>query len=158
LASSGKQNNNIMEIQIELRNDAFHLLATNDTENAITFDASADLPGAGNHGMRPMQALLASMGGCTSIDVLLILRKRRLQIDHFALRLTATREAVEQANVLSKIHLHFTYSGTPAPAVVEKAAQLSLQSYCSVALSLHPRVKYEIEVSQLPAAPGASLA
>ena len=56
-----------MKIELNRLNDAFHLEATNEQGKSIQIDASPDI-GELNLGMRPMQLLLAGMGGCSNTD------------------------------------------------------------------------------------------
>ena len=65
-------------IQIDLtRVDGdFHMVAVNEQGNEVHLDASPDIGGTGK-GMRPMQMLLASLAGCSTIDIVNILKKQK---------------------------------------------------------------------------------
>ena len=65
-----------MLIQLERLDDAFNLKATNEQGNSVETDAASAI-GGGGKGMRPMEMLLSSLGACSSIDVIDILRKMR---------------------------------------------------------------------------------
>lgn len=62
-----------MDIQIKLLDEHFTMEATNESGNKLIMDASENIGGQ-NNGMRPMQVLLAALGGCSVIDVLNILK------------------------------------------------------------------------------------
>ena len=66
--------------------------------------------GGRNVGIRPMELLLMGVGGCSSYDVVSILRKSRQQVTDCVAELTAER-ADEVPAVFTKIHLHFIVTG-----------------------------------------------
>ena len=83
-----------MKINIKRIDDNFNMEATNDTGNSIIMDGSPDIGGAGK-GMRPMQLLLAAVGGCSAIDVILILKKQKQIIESFEIEVDGEREKIE---------------------------------------------------------------
>lgn len=64
-----------MDIVIKLLDENFTMEAQNESGNSFIMDASENIGGQ-NKGMRPMQVLLASLGGCSAIDVLNILKNK----------------------------------------------------------------------------------
>lgn len=95
-------------------------------------------PEAGGHNWaaRPMELLLAGAGGCTSFDVISILRKSRQDIAACEVRLTAER-ADTDPKVFTRIHLHFVVKGKGLkPDAVERAIKLSAEKYCSATIML----------------------
>jgi putative redox protein len=83
-----------------------------------------------------MELLLAGVGGCSSFDVILILRKGRQDIVDCAVKLTAER-AAEDPKVFTHIDMHFVVKGRGLkPAAVERAIQLSAEKYCSASIML----------------------
>lgn len=95
-------------------------------------------PEAGGHNWaaRPMELLLAGAGGCTSFDVVSILRKSRQDITACEVRLTAERAATDP-KVFTRIHLHFVVRGKGLkPDAVERAIKLSAEKYCSATIML----------------------
>ena len=92
--------------------------------------------GGKNLGVRPMEMLLLGMGGCTSFDVVHILRKGRHDVRHCEVFLNAER-AEADPKVFTKIHLHFVIAGKGLnEASVDRAIQLSAEKYCSASLML----------------------
>ena len=73
-----------MKIHIKRINEDFQMEAVNEEGNTIMMDGSPSIGGA-NLGMRPMQLLLAAIGGCSAIDVILILKKQRQVITSFSI-------------------------------------------------------------------------
>ena len=103
--------------------------------HAVVMDGPPD-QGGRNMGVRPMEMLLLGVGGCSSFDVVTILKKSRQQITNCVVNITAERvDAVP--SVFSKIHLHFIVSGHELKASsVERAVQLSAEKYCSASIML----------------------
>ena len=69
--------NKKMKIELKRLDDAFHFEAISETGNIVHMDAGENL-GGHNKGVRPMQMLLMGLGGCSAIDVILILKKHDL--------------------------------------------------------------------------------
>ncbi|MFM1977669.1 MAG: hypothetical protein RLZZ151_184 [Pseudomonadota bacterium] len=103
--------------------------------HAVIMDASPEVGGR-NLGMRPMEMLLVGMGGCSSIDVVTILKKSRQPITDCVAEITAER-ADEIPKVFTKIHVHFVVTGNGLnPVQVERAVNLSAEKYCSASIML----------------------
>ena len=106
-----------------------------DSGHAVVMDAAPEIGGR-NTGIRPMELLLVGMGGCTAIDVVMILRKGREPVSDCLVELSAERAASEP-KVFTRIHVHFKVSGRGlAPAKVERAIKLSAEKYCSASIML----------------------
>jgi len=87
--------------------------------------------GGRNLGIRPMEMLLLGLGGCSSFDVLSILKKGRQTISNCEVEITAQRADTEP-RVFTKIHLHFILEGKELNETkVAKAIALSAEKYCS---------------------------
>jgi putative redox protein len=99
-------------------------------------DAAKPENGGRNFAPRPMETMLAGAGGCTAYDVVLILRRGRHQVRTCSVKLSAERAEVDP-KVFTKIHMHFTVSGTQLPpAAVERAIAMSHDKYCSATVML----------------------
>jgi len=82
-----------------------------------------------------------ALGGCTSMDVISILRKKRVQMDGYEVHLTGTARE-EHPQVFTEIHVEYVFYGDDIPAAdVEKAIELSTTKYCSVSAMLAPVVR-----------------
>ena len=87
-------------------------------------------------GIRPMEMMLLGMGGCTSFDVMHILKKSRQNVSHCVAELEAERADTEP-KVFTKIHVHFIVSGEGlSEKQVERAVTLSAEKYCSASIML----------------------
>lgn len=92
--------------------------------------------GGENAGARPMELVLIGTGGCTSYDVVHILRKGRQDIRGCVAHISAER-AETDPKVFTKIHFHFVISGKDLkPDQVKRAIDLSAEKYCSASIML----------------------
>ncbi|GGX46456.1 OsmC family protein [Saccharospirillum salsuginis] len=92
--------------------------------------------GGDSRGPSPMELILCGLGGCTSYDVVNILRKSRQDVVDCVAQLDAERSDSVPA-VFTKIHIHFVVTGhSLKPSQVERAVKLSAEKYCSASLML----------------------
>jgi len=90
--------------------------------------------GGQNLAPRPMETLLAGVGGCTAYDVVLILRRGRHDVRGCSVKLSAER-AEQDPKVFTRIHMQFVISGKGLSAAsVERAIALSHEKYCSASI------------------------
>ncbi len=96
----------------------------------------------GNHSApSPMELILAAVGGCSSIDVVMILEKGRHDIKDCQCEVVAER-ADAVPSVFTKINAHYRVSGTDLKlSAVERACELSIEKYCSAAIMLNKSVE-----------------
>lgn len=135
-----------MKINIKRLNDNFHMGAKNEDGNSIQMDSAPDIGGEGK-GMRPMQLLLAAVGGCSAIDVILILKKQKQVIEDFEVEVEGEREKIEDYSLFREICLHFKFKGKVDKDKAERAVKLSVDKYCSVSKTLEPTAKISYKVS-----------
>ncbi|ADQ15531.1 OsmC family protein [Halanaerobium hydrogeniformans] len=111
----------------------------------ITVDASEE-SGGNNNGPRPMELLLTGLGGCTGIDVVLILEKMKAELEDFKLEIKAER-AEEPPKRFTKIHLNYKFTGKNLnERKVERAINLSETKYCSASSSLNAEITSSYEI------------
>jgi putative redox protein len=99
-------------------------------------------------GIRPMEMLLLGLGGCSSFDVVSMLKKGRQNISNCEVEISATR-ADSEPKVFTDIHLHFIIEGENLNETkVARAINLSAEKYCSASIMLAKTAKvthdYEI--------------
>jgi putative redox protein len=110
-------------------------LGESESGHAVLMDG-APAAGGRNLGPRPMEMLLLGAGGCTSFDVITILKKSRQAVSDCYVEIDAERADTEP-KVFTKIHMHFVVKGKDIkPEVVEKAIKLSAEKYCSASIML----------------------
>jgi putative redox protein len=146
-----------MKIQIERLNNAVHLRATNEDGATLEMDGSPAVGGE-NKGFRPMQMLLAAMGGCSTIDIVSILKKQRQTVDDIAITVEGEREPGVEPSLFRNIYVHFTLKGNLDEDKVRKAVELSMEKYCSVAKTLEKTatITYSFSVFKDQFAPTAA--
>ena len=124
-------------------------LGETESGHAVLMDG-APAAGGRNLGPRPMEMLLIGAGGCTSFDVVTILKKSRQAISDCYVELEAER-AETDPKVFTKIHMHFVVKGKDIkPEAVEKAIKLSAEKYCSASIMLGAMaaITHDFEVIQ----------
>lgn len=108
-------------------------------EGVMDDGKSLHLDGKGD-GLSPMQALLMSVGACSSVDVVEIMRKSRQALGNCCCKLEAIR-AKDAPRVFTHIHAHYEVSGNNINEKhLSRAVQLSTEKYCSVMLMLTGKV------------------
>lgn len=127
-----------MKIELNRLNDGFHMEATNEDGRSVQIDASPEIGGT-NQGMRPMQLLLAALGGCSSIDIINILKKQKQPLRDINVTITGEREKDAIPSLFIEAHVHFRFYGDLDKDKVEKAVVLGVDKYCSVAKTLSSR-------------------
>jgi putative redox protein len=125
----------MITIELNRLNDAFHFSAANDAGRSVELDSSPD-DGGSNLAMRPMQMLLAAMGGCSAIDVIKILKKQRQDLKDLKITVTGEREKNAVPSLYETVNAHYKFFGDLDPDKVEKAIKLSIDKYCSVSKTL----------------------
>lgn len=110
---------------------------------------SAEEHGGENAGFRPMELLLVGLAGCTAMDVISILTKKRLNVTGFEVRVEGDR-AETHPKVYTDIRVEYVVRGRDIPAdAVERAIQLSEEKYCSASAMLRQAARitssYRIE-------------
>jgi putative redox protein len=123
-----------MEARIKwVENAAF--VGESGSGHAIVIDGPQDIGGR-NLGVRPMELMLLSVGSCSAVDVVHILRKARQPVTDVQVQVKGTR-ADTDPRVFTAIHLHFVISGKGLGANhVARAVQLSAEKYCSASIML----------------------
>ena len=79
-----------MSLKLNLKEEPFVFEVKNEDGAICLMDGSPDIGGK-NKGLRPMQLLASSIAGCASIDILLILRKQRIEPTHFSIDIETKR-------------------------------------------------------------------
>ena len=137
--------------------DGVAFSATAGSGHSVTMDGA---PGQGgrNLGFRPMEMLLLGLGGCSSFDLVGILKKGRQSISGCEVQINAQRSD-EVPAVFTDITLHFKITGTNlTKSVVDRAVSLSAEKYCSASIMLARggvNVHHSYEMVAAPETPAA---
>ena len=103
--------------------------------HTLTMDAD-EAAGGRNRGFRPMELLLVGFGGCSGMDVISILRKKRQQITGLEINVKGEKTD-DYPKVYKNVHIEYVVSGKDIQKeAVERAIELSLGKYCSVGATL----------------------
>ncbi len=95
----------------------------------LPLDGSPDAGGE-EKGFSPFELLAVGTAGCTAMDVISILQKKRQDVTHFEVRFHGDR-AAEHPKVFTRIEIEYVVTGRSIdPAAVERAVQLSEEKYC----------------------------
>ena len=124
-----------MLIELKRVDDNFGFEAKDKNGNTVRLDAGT-ASGGTEHGARPMQLLLMGLGGCSGIDIVSILKKQRQQIDEFTIQIDGAREAGKEPSLWESVVIRFHLKGDIEPGKAERAVELSMAKYCSVAETL----------------------
>jgi putative redox protein len=126
---------------------------TQNPENGYSFSIGASKSiGGDESGFRPMQVMLASLGGCSGIDVINILKKTRVDFDSVDVEVEGERRPGVEPSPFTGVKLTFKVTGRNVErAKAEKAVSLSVEKYCSAIASLDPAIKVETAVEIIEA-------
>jgi len=123
-----------MEARVRwIENAAF--MAEAGSGHAMVVDGSESIGGR-NLGPRPMELMLMSVGSCSAVDIVQILKKARQPVAGCEVKVSGKR-AETDPKVFTAIHLHFIVSGAGlSENHVKRAVQLSAEKYCSASIML----------------------
>lgn len=122
-------------IEIKRTDDAYAMEARDESGHTLKIDAAQAI-GGHNTGFRPMQTLLAGLGGCSGVDILSILKKQRQEVKGFEMLIDGEREQGKEPALWKRVHILFRFSGNVEEEKARKAISLSVDKYCSVAATL----------------------
>jgi len=130
------------------------MAAVSDSNHWVSMDGPEEFGGF-SAGSRPMELMLMGLAGCTAMDVVSILRKKRVKLSGFSLEVEA-KQADEHPKIFTRIVLRYVFTGNNLRATdLEKAIELSESKYCSATAMLRKSATithdYEIiETDEVP--------
>jgi len=137
-----------MRVNIKRFDTDFGFEASNEAGKTLTLDAGPAIGGHGQ-GFSPMQAVLAAIGGCSGIDIISILKKQKQEISGFEMTVDGDREKDVVPSPFTAIHIVYHIRGNVDPEKAQRAADLSIEKYCSVSKMLEKSAKitYEVKIN-----------
>jgi putative redox protein len=121
-------------------NEGMQFVANSESGHAILMD-TAESAGGTESAPTPMEVALMSLGGCTGMDVVSILRKMHVEWDRLEILVKAER-APKPPRVFTKLHLTYRVWGDDIPEEnLKKAIDLSQERYCPIAAMLRETAK-----------------
>ncbi|QRN84181.1 OsmC family protein [Chloroflexota bacterium] len=115
----------------------------------VPMDAKKQV-GGHDMGFRPLELLAIGLAGCTGMDVISILKKKRQEVTQFEVNAEVER-AAEHPKVFTKIVLEYKFSGKNLdPQAIEHAVELSETKYCGAQAMLREtaEITYKITITQ----------
>ncbi|HEB76042.1 MAG TPA: OsmC family protein [Nitrospirae bacterium] len=129
--------------------DGLRFVADGSTGHSIVMDGDPEFGGE-DTAPRPTELVLMGLGGCTGMDVISILRKKRQEVTGFEIEVRGKR-AEAHPKKFTDINLHYTVRGRDiSEDAVKKAVTLSMERYCSVKATLEgvANITYSYSVIQ----------
>jgi putative redox protein len=105
--------------------------------------------GGANDGFRPSELILVGLAGCTGMDVISILEKKRQQVTAFQVKAHGERASSDPMRFTSFLVEYVVTGKGIDPAAVERAVELSETKYCTVMATLRPAGPIERKITIL---------
>ena len=110
-------------------------IATADSGHAVVMDGPPNV-GGNNTGSKPSELLLMAFGGCSGMDVISILRKKKQDVTGFEMNVSGDT-AETHPKSFDKMHIEYVITGRNlSEEAVKRAIDLSLDKYCLVGSTL----------------------
>jgi putative redox protein len=124
-----------MQVEMHRVDGDFHFAALGSDKVAVHIDAAAAVGGT-HQGARPMELILMGLGGCSAIDIILILKKARQVVEDLKIVVEGDREDGATPAPFVNLRLKYIFKGNLKPEKIEQAIKLSMEKYCSVTVML----------------------
>jgi putative redox protein len=112
----------------------------------LPLDTNKD-SGGDDNGFRPMELLIMGLAGCSGMDVISILQKKKQPVSGFEVRVNGDR-ASEHPRVYTHIEIEYCVEGKGVdPAAVERAVELSQTKYCAAFATLSKTAQITTKIS-----------
>jgi len=100
----------------------------------------------GRSGPSPMEMVLMGVAGCTAMDVVSIMQKKRANMTGFQINITGAR-ADQHPRIYTKIHIEYLFTGKSIKQTdVEQAIHLSESKYCGATASLNAEIEHTYQI------------
>lgn len=117
-----------MKVTLEAAANLDQYIAKNEAGHEVQLSGDGSATG-------PMQAVLMAIAGCSTIDIVMILKKMRQDLKDIKVEIEGTRQD-EIPRVYTKIHMHYKLYGEVKDKKAAQAVELSIEKYCSVSKML----------------------
>lgn len=125
----------MVTIELERKKGDYGFEAKDENGHIVRMDSNP-ANGGWDFGVRPMQMLLMGLGGCSGIDVISILKKQRQEVKDYKMVIKGEREVGKEPSLWKDIEVEFHIYGNVDKDKAERAVELSMNKYCSVAATL----------------------
>jgi putative redox protein len=124
-----------MKVALERINQDYLFKVANSNGHSVLLDNKSKKEGE-VAGISPMELLLMGLAGCSSIDVVAILNKQKLNPTSLKMEVEGERNETEIPSLFNKINVKVIVDGEISPEKITRAVQLSFDKYCSVSKTL----------------------
>jgi putative redox protein len=114
-----------------LEGDGLRLVATTGSGHTLVMDEAA-----GDTGPRPAELLVVAQAGCTAMDVVSILRKKRQPVERYEIRVSGDQREDPYPHVFERLRVVHVVEGDVDVEAVRRAIELSATKYCTVTANL----------------------
>ena len=124
-----------IEVNLKRIKGDFGFEGTDANGHTVRMDTSNETGGV-DFGVRPMQMVLMGLGGCSAIDIVMILKKQRQEVKDFSIKIEGEREKGKEPSLWENVKIIFTLTGNIDKEKADRACELSMKKYCSVSETL----------------------
>jgi putative redox protein len=132
-----------MKIHLKRLNENYHFETKNERGDIIHLDNKSE---PNPQGASPMELLLMGVAGCSSIDIVMILKKQKIELEDLQVEVEGFRQDGAVPNVFTAIKMDIYLKGDLPPEKAKRAADLSIEKYCSVAKMLEKTAEISYDV------------
>ena len=138
-----------IQVSLSKQKSDFHFLARNASGHTVEIDDATAYEEGRGHGVGPMQLLVMAIGGCSGVDVMSILKKSRQHVTRFDIEVVGEKPDGDSPAIFFHIHISYDLEGDIQASKAQRAIELSLGKYCSVAatLKMTARITYDYRVN-----------
>jgi putative redox protein len=135
-----------MKVNLKRLNSNYLFETKNERGDVVLLDNKSEEEPKGSS---PMDLILRGIAGCSSIDVVMILKKQQHDLEDLQVEVEGFREDGAIPNVFKRIHLNFKLKGDVPAAKAMRAVKLSMDKYCSVSKMLEKaaEITYELHLN-----------
>ncbi|QED37916.1 OsmC family protein [Antarcticibacterium arcticum] len=132
-----------MKISLKRLNENYHFETKNERGDIVYLDNKSE---PNPQGASPMELLLMGIAGCSSIDIVMILRKQKIELEDLQMEVVGSRVDGAVPNVFTGIKLNVYLKGDFSPEKARRAVDLSIDKYCSVSKMLEKTAEISYDV------------
>lgn len=132
-----------MKISLKRLNENYHFETVNERGDIVHLDNKSE---PDPKGASPMELLLMGIAGCSGIDIVMILKKQKIELLDLQMEVEGFRQDGAIPNVFTAIKLIVKLKGDFAPEKAKRAVDLSIDKYCSVAKMLEKTAEISYDV------------
>lgn len=129
-----------MKVSLERINEDYLFEVSNENGQSVLLDNKSKEKGE-VQGISPMELLLMGVAGCSSIDIIAILNKQKINPTTLKMDVKGHRKESEVPSLFYQIDVTIYLEGDFSADKAKRAAQLSFEKYCSVSKTLEPTAK-----------------